>query len=97
MSVGKYYCRQDFHRHTLSVAKTLYRQTVRRYLGVLPSDSPWAILCHGVVGVECNTRPLGRHNVEVAKCYTWPNHGITRVSLVIAFLCDYCDSQELDL
>jgi hypothetical protein len=49
MSVGKSFCRQDFHRHTLSVAKTLYRQTVRRYLGVLPSDSPWAILCHGVV------------------------------------------------
>jgi hypothetical protein len=27
-------------------------------------------------GVECNARPLGRHNVEVGKCYTWPNHGI---------------------
>jgi hypothetical protein len=26
-----------------------------------------------------------------------PNHRITRVSLVIAFLCDYCDSQELAL
>jgi hypothetical protein len=26
-----------------------------------------------------------------------PNHGITRVSLVIAFLCDYCDLQELAL
>ena len=37
-------------------------------------------------GVECNPRPLGHHNVEVDKCYTWPNHGITRVSLVIAFL-----------
>jgi hypothetical protein len=37
-------------------------------------------------GVECNPRPLGRHNVEVGKCYTWPNHGITRMSLVIAFL-----------
>jgi hypothetical protein len=49
MSAGKDYCRQDFCRHTLSVAKTLYRQTVRRYLGVLPSDSLWAILCHGVV------------------------------------------------
>jgi hypothetical protein len=50
MSAGKDYCRQDFCRHTLSVAKTLYRQTVRRYLGVLPSDCLWAILCHGVVG-----------------------------------------------
>jgi hypothetical protein len=49
MSAGKDYCRQDFCRHTLSVAKTLYRQTVRRYLGVLPSDSLWAIMCHGVV------------------------------------------------
>jgi hypothetical protein len=48
-------------------------------------------------GVECNPRPLGRHNMEVGKCYTWPNHGITRVSLVIAFLCEYCDSQELAL
>jgi hypothetical protein len=48
-------------------------------------------------GVECNPRPLGCHNVEVGKYYTWPNHGITRVSLVIAFLCDYCDSQELSL
>jgi hypothetical protein len=27
-------------------------------------------------GVECNPRPLGRHNVEVGKCSTWPNHGI---------------------
>jgi hypothetical protein len=27
-------------------------------------------------GVECNPRPLGCHNVEVGKCYTWPNHGI---------------------
>jgi hypothetical protein len=49
MSAGKDYCRQDFCRHTLYVAKTLYRQTVRRYLGVLPSDSLWAIMCHGVV------------------------------------------------
>jgi hypothetical protein len=49
MSAGKAYCRQDFRRHTLSVVKTLYRRTVRRYSGVLPSDSPWAIMCHGVV------------------------------------------------
>jgi hypothetical protein len=41
-------------------------------------------------GVECNPRPLGRHNVEVGKCYTWPNHGITRVSLVIAFSVITC-------
>ena len=49
MSAGKAYCRQDFRRHTLSVVKTLYRRTVRRYSGVLPSDSLWAIMCHGVV------------------------------------------------
>jgi hypothetical protein len=35
--------------------------------------------------------------MEVGKCYTWLNHRITRVSLVIAFLCDYCDSQQLAL
>jgi hypothetical protein len=46
-------------------------------------------------GVECNPRPLGRHNMEVGKCYTWPNHGITRVSLVIAFLGLPVCSQEL--
>jgi hypothetical protein len=40
MSAGKAYCRQDFRRHTLSVVKTFYRRTVRRYSGVLPSDSP---------------------------------------------------------
>ena len=49
MSAGKGYCRQDFRRHTLSVGKALYRRTVRRYLGVLPSDNPLPILCHGVV------------------------------------------------
>jgi hypothetical protein len=27
-------------------------------------------------GVDCNPRPLGRHNMEVGKCCTWPNHGI---------------------
>jgi hypothetical protein len=27
-------------------------------------------------GVECNPRPLGRHNVEVGKYSTWPNHEI---------------------
>jgi hypothetical protein len=52
MSAGKPYCRQDFRRYTLSVIKTLYRRTMRRYSGVLPSDSPWAIMCHGVVLAE---------------------------------------------
>jgi hypothetical protein len=27
-------------------------------------------------GVDYNPRPLGRHNVEVGKCSTWPSHGI---------------------
>jgi hypothetical protein len=35
-------------------------------------------------GVECNPRPLGRHNMEVGKCSTWPNHEIKiTVSLVV--------------
>ena len=55
MSAGKGYCRQDFRRHTLSVGKALYRRTVRRYLGVLPSDNPLAILCHGVVHADITT------------------------------------------
>jgi hypothetical protein len=36
-------------------------------------------------GVECNPRPLGRHNVEVGKCYTWPNHGIKSSCLLCRF------------
>jgi hypothetical protein len=48
-------------------------------------------------GVECNPRPLGRHNVEVGKCYTWPNHEINHCVSCVVFLCDYCDSQELAL
>jgi hypothetical protein len=48
-------------------------------------------------GIECNPRPLGRHNVEVGKCYTWPNHGINHCVSCAVFLCDYCDLQELAL
>ena len=40
-------------------------------------------------GVECNPRPLGRHNVEVGKCYNWPNHGIKHRVSCVAFLCDW--------
>jgi hypothetical protein len=36
-------------------------------------------------GVECNPRPLGRHNVEVGKCFTWPNHGIKSPCLLCRF------------
>jgi hypothetical protein len=32
-------------------------------------------------GVECNPRPLGRHNVEVGECLTWPNH---RIKIVVS-------------
>jgi hypothetical protein len=32
-------------------------------------------------GVECNPRPLGRHNMEVGKCSTWPNH---RIKIVVS-------------
>jgi hypothetical protein len=37
-------------------------------------------------GVECNPRPLGRHNVEVGKCSTWPNHGIKIVVSPVVIL-----------
>jgi hypothetical protein len=37
-------------------------------------------------GVECNPRPLGRHNVEVGKCSTWPNHGIKIIVSLVAIL-----------
>jgi hypothetical protein len=40
-------------------------------------------------GVECNPRPLGRHNVEVDKCYTWPNHGINHCVPCVVLLFDY--------
>jgi hypothetical protein len=45
-------------------------------------------------GVECNPRPLGRHNVEVGKCYLAEPRDKNRVSLVL-FFCDCFDSQEL--
>jgi hypothetical protein len=36
-------------------------------------------------GVECNPRPLGRHNMEVGKCYLAEPRDKNHVSLVIAF------------
>jgi hypothetical protein len=36
-------------------------------------------------GVECNPRPLGRHNVEVSKCYLTEPRDKNRVSLVLLF------------
>jgi hypothetical protein len=38
-------------------------------------------------GVECNPRPLGRHNVEIGKCYLAEPWDKNRVSLVLLF-CD---------
>jgi hypothetical protein len=34
-------------------------------------------------GVECNPRPLGRHNVEVGKCYLAEQQDKNRVSRVL--------------
>jgi hypothetical protein len=36
-------------------------------------------------GVECNPCPLGRHNVEVGKCYLVEPRDKNRVSLVLLF------------
>jgi hypothetical protein len=44
--------------------------------------------------VECNPRPLGRHNVEVGKYYLAEPRDKNRVSLV-CFIFDYLCSQEL--
>ena len=44
-------------------------------------------------GVECNPRPLGRHNVEVGKYYLAEPRDKNRVSLV-CFTFDYLWSQE---
>ena len=45
-------------------------------------------------GVECNPHPLGRHNVEVGKCYLAEPQDKNRVSL-LCFLFDCLCSQEL--
>jgi hypothetical protein len=37
-------------------------------------------------GVECNPRPLGRHNVEVGKCHLAEPWDKNRVSLVLPSL-----------
>jgi hypothetical protein len=38
-------------------------------------------------GVECNPRPLGRHNVEVGNCFLAEPRDKNHVSLVLLF-CD---------
>jgi hypothetical protein len=45
---------------------------------------PWYSLDH-MEGVECNPHPLGRHNVEIGKCYLAEPQDKNRVSCV-AFL-----------
>jgi hypothetical protein len=45
-------------------------------------------------GVECNPRPLGRHNMEVGKCYLAEPRDKNRVYLVLLF-CDCFCSQEI--
>jgi hypothetical protein len=41
-------------------------------------------------GVECNPRPLGRHNVEVGKFHLAEPRDKNRVSLVIALSLFVC-------
>jgi hypothetical protein len=41
-------------------------------------------------GVECNPRPLGRHNVEVGKCYLAEPRDKNRVSLVLLLSVIIC-------
>jgi hypothetical protein len=47
-------------------------------------------------GVECNPRPLGRHNVEVGRCSTWLNHGIKSLCHLLLFVCDSLCFYSLD-
>jgi hypothetical protein len=56
-----------------------------------PWYSSWSL--DHLKGVECNPRPLGRHNMEVGKCYlAEPRDKIA--CLLCCFLCD-CFVQEL--
>ena len=57
-----------------------------------PWYSSWSL--DHLKGVECNPRPLGRHNVEVGKCYLAEPRDKNRVSLVLLSLWLWC-SQEL--
>jgi hypothetical protein len=41
-------------------------------------------------GVECNPRPLGRHNVEIGKCYLAEPQDKNRVSLVLLLFVIAC-------
>jgi hypothetical protein len=51
-----------------------------------PWYSSWSL--DHLKGVECNPRPLGRHNMKVGKCYTWLNHEIKQRVSCATFLCD---------
>jgi hypothetical protein len=45
--------------------------------------------------VECNPRPLGRHNVEVGKCYLAEPRDKNLVSLVLLFSVIVCVHKSL--
>jgi hypothetical protein len=49
---------------------------------------PWYSSCSldQLKGVECNPRPLGRHNVKVGKYYLAEPRDTNRLSLVLLFL-----------
>jgi hypothetical protein len=56
----------------------------RKWEGYSKDKRPWysnRSLDH-LNRVECNPRPLGRHNVEVGKCYLAEPRDKNRVSLV---------------
>jgi hypothetical protein len=48
-----------------------------------------------VKGVECNPHPLGRHNVEVGKCYLAEPRDKNRVSLVLLLSVIACVRESL--
>jgi hypothetical protein len=46
-------------------------------------------------GVECNPRPLGRHNVEVGKCYLAEPRDKNHMSLVLLLSVIVCVRKSL--
>jgi hypothetical protein len=48
---------------------------------VLSFELKYSLVCNPR-GIECNPRPLGRHNVEVGKCYLAEPRDKSRVSCV---------------
>jgi hypothetical protein len=56
------------------------RKTIRKKAVV------FKLIIDHLKGVECNPRPLGRHNVEVGKCHLAEPRDKNRVSLVLPSL-----------